>query len=497
MKKKFTGLLVGILIAGCAPSTSKNMLTIALPVEPPSITPHAHNDSYSNHLRRQIYENLIGEDHEGNLIPILASEWKSISPTIFQVTVRDGVLFHNGRTLTSEDVAFSVNRAATAPTTRSILSIIKNAEVVDDSTVNIHLHGPYAAIAKLLSHPGVHIISKSTIEEAGTNNSYIGTGPYQFVEWKYGDSITLSKHTNYWDTPAEIDTVIYRNIPDSSVRAIAVETGEVDVAYDISGSDRERFLKDSKVNFIEAPLTRQDYLGFNFGKQNNTVWTNKLLRQAIIHAIDYKGIVDSVLFGGANVASAILEPQVFGAKTNLPIRTRDLDKAKELFVQSGASTNIKATIYTLEGARKRVAEVLQANLRELGIEVAIQTFELGKYLEESWNGRLDLFIWGWTSIPADADIGIYPLLHSSSKGTGGNYTFYSSPDVDKLLETARADFDSNRRIQLYDQIQTIIYDEAPFIPLYYSYQNVAYSKKIKSFVLNKFTLHDAKYISWK
>ncbi|MGL5722595.1 MAG: ABC transporter substrate-binding protein [Brevinema sp.] len=496
MKNKIASLLVGLLVASCAPSAQKNSLTIALPVEPPSITPHAHNDSYSNHLRRQIYENLIGEDQEGNLVPKLATSWRSINPTTFEVTIREGVFFHNGRPLTAEDVAFSVTRAATAPTTRSILSIIKDAEVIDETTVNINLYGPYAAIATLLSHPGVHIISKSTIEEAGTSNSYIGTGPYEFVEWKHGDSITLTKNTNYWDTPAAIDTVIYRNIPDSSVRAIAVETGEVDVAYDIAGSDRERFLNNSKVNFIEAPLTRQDYLGFNLGKTAGTVWTNKLLRQAISYAIDYQGIVDSVLFGGANVASAMLERQVFGANTNLAPRTRDIERAKELFAQSGAPANIRATIYTLDGTRKRVAEVLQANLRELGIEADIQTYELGKYLEESWNGRLDLFLWGWTTIPSDADIGTYALLHSSSQGTGGNYTFYNNPTVDNLLSAGRAEFNRERRAKIYQDIQEIVYDEIPLLPLFYSYHNAAYSKKIKTFVLDKFTLHDAKYISW-
>ncbi|MGL5253692.1 MAG: ABC transporter substrate-binding protein [Brevinema sp.] len=497
MKKTTILSALLVLVAACSTSTKENNLVIALPVEPPSLTAYAQNDTQSYRIRLQIFERLISMNTNGELVSALAETWSNISPTVFQVKLRPGVLFHNGAVMSAEDVKYSIERAATSPTLRSVLGVISGAEIVDDSTVNILLKAPYAAISILMTHPGLVITHKETQENAENENSYIGTGPYKFGEWNRGDSIFLSRNENYWGGLATIETITFRVVPDDSVRAIAVETGEVDISYDIAGSDRDRFVEGNRIKFVEAPMARQDYLGFNVGRAVNPAWTNILIRQAIANVIDYQGIINSVLFGGAAPASSMLAPIIFGANTNLPPRQRNLEKAKELMAQAGSPSDIRGKIFTTEGPRKKIAEVIQANTRDIGIELEVVVIEWATLLDNAGKGQLDLYLSGWTSVPSDADVGMYALAHSSSAGSSGNYAFYSNQQVDNLLNRGRAELNPQTRINLYNQAQEIIYNEAPMIPLFYTFNNVAMAKNIEGFVLNQFSMHEIKFISKK
>ncbi|MGL5721188.1 MAG: ABC transporter substrate-binding protein [Brevinema sp.] len=497
MKKIAFFSIFFFLVAACSSAPKKNSLSVAMPTEPPSLTAYSQNDTQSYRVRLQVFERLIAMDTNGQLVSALAETWTNISPTVFQVELRPGVLFHNGEMMTAEDVKYSVERASTSPTLRSVLGVIKGAEVVDENRVNILLNMPYASIAILLTHPGLVITHKATQEVDENNDAYVGTGPYKFVEWRRGDSITLTRNEDYWAGLAPIEQVVFRIVPDDSVRAIAVETGEVDVAYDIAGGDRERFVETSKVRFIEAPMARQDYLGFNIGRPVNTVWTNMLIRQAIANVIDYQGIINSVLFGGATPASSIISPIVFGATTNLPPRARNLDKAKGLMVEAGSPTGVKGRIFTMDGPRKKIAEVIQANARDIGIDLEVVVVEWATQLDYAAKGQLDLYLAGWTSVPSDADVGMYALAHSSSAGAGGNYAFYSNPQIDRLLTQGRGEQNPATRIGIYAQAQEIIYNEAPIIPLFYTFNNAAIAKDLEGFVLNQFSMHEIKFISRK
>ncbi|MGL5956263.1 MAG: ABC transporter substrate-binding protein [Brevinema sp.] len=482
-------------VVGCASIEKKNLITIAIPTEIPSLTPYAQNDTTSYRIRWQIFERLIAMDTNGDLLPSLAVSWTNISPTVFQVKLRQGVTFHNGAPFTAEDVKYSVERAASAPTLNAVLSIIKGAEIVDEETVNILLNAPYAAIDVIMTHSGLVMTHAETQKTVGSSDIYIGTGPYKFVEWKRGDSISLVRNDNYWADLPNIENLLFRVVPDDSVRALVVETGEIDIAYDIAGGDRERFLNSSQVQFIEAPTARQEYLGFNVGRAPNTLWTNKLIRQALAYAIDYQGIVDSVMFGGAVPASSMLAPMVFGVNTNLPVRTRNLEKAKELLAQVGISPGTRGKIYAIEGPRKKIAEVIQANAQELGIILEIVIFEWAKFLESAGRGELELFLAGWVNIPSDPDVGMYALVYSRNKGPGGNYTFYGNPEIDALLDIGRREQNIEQRLVAYYKAQEIIYDDMPLLPLFYSFNNVALSKDIKGFVLNQFSIHELKFVS--
>ena len=485
MFKNYYIILLSFFIVACGSTESGKKLTVALGVEPISLTPFESNDIPSYKVRWQIYDRLISVSPEGEVIPELAETWTNINPTTLQITIKTNVVFHNGKPFTVEDAVYSVNTAVNSSFLSTVLGVIDNATVVNDNTFQVNLSKPYAPALALLSHSGMLMTSEEFNTEE-LKSLEIGTGPFQFVEWNRGQNIVLKKNDSYWGEVAEVDTVNFIIVPDASVRSIIVETGEADVAYDLDGSDRERLLASKDVIYKEASFPTVHYLGFNTSKGP---LTNQTLRQAIAMAIDFQGIVDTIAFGAGETATSLLQESVFGAYTGLPKRERNIEKAKDLLVQAGIAPNTKIPLYAIEGPRKKMAEIIQANLREIGLDIEVSVLEWATMLDYARKGNLDMFILGWTSIPADADIGMYSLINSNTHGAGGNYTFYNNPKIDQLLEQGRAVQDTEKRKLIYQEIQEILYTELPMIPTYHPYHNVVMSKDIKYFDMNLYSIH--------
>ena len=485
MFKNYYIILFSFFIVACGSTESEKKLTVALGIEPISLTPFESNDIPSYKVRWQIYDRLISVSPEGEVIPELAETWTNINSTTLQITIKTNVLFHNGKLFTIEDAVYSVNSAIKSSFLSTILGVIDSATVINDNTFQVNLSKPYAPALALLSHSGMLMTSEEFNTEE-LKSLEIGTGPFQLVEWNRGQNIVLKKNENYWGEIAEVETVNFIVVPDASVRSIIVETGEADVAYDLDGSDRERLLASKDIIYKEASFPTVHYLGFNTSKGP---LTNQTLRQAIAMAIDFQGVVDTVTFGAGETATSLLQESIFGSYTRLPKREQNIEKAKALLAQVGIASNTKLSLYATEGPRKKIAEILQANLREIGLNVEVSILEWATMLDYARKGNLEMFVLGWTSIPADADIGLYSLLNSNTHGSGGNYTFYNNPKIDQLLEQGRAVQDSEKRKLIYKEIQEIIYIELPMIPIYYPYHNVVMNKNIKFFDMNLYSVH--------
>ncbi|OON98489.1 MAG: hypothetical protein ATN35_04980 [Epulopiscium sp. Nele67-Bin004] len=168
--------------------------------------------------------------------------------------------------------------------------------------------------------------------------------------------------------------------------------------------------------------------------------------------------------------------------------------AKQLLAEAGYPNGFDTTLYAMSGFREKLAQIVQANLAEIGINVNIVVYEWATYLEGLSKGEAPMFFLGWTTNPLDADAGLYSTLHSSSRGSGGNYVMYSNPQLDAYLTIGRNNSDPKVRADVYEQAQIHIYDEVPLVPLFYLYNNVATSKRVKEFKLNPFAYHELKYV---
>ncbi|MGL5721049.1 MAG: ABC transporter substrate-binding protein [Brevinema sp.] len=483
---------LALLVGACSSSTvgDKTTLVVGVPMEAVSLDPFASRDNPSSWVRGNIFDRLIERDEQGEFSPSLATEWKYVSPTVFELKLREGVLFHNGEAFSAKDVKYSLERLKASPDMFNIGAPIRSVDIVDDYTVRINLNQVFAPFEAYLTHVSVAMMNEKAVIDAGENISAqpVGTGPYKFVSWNRGQDVTLVRNADYWGGEVPTENVIFRIIPEGSARTIALETGEVDVIYAVDSTDRDRLSSDNRFTLIERNTPRIDYLGFNLGPKGNPIWKDVRVRKAAALAIDNLGIINSVMFGAASPAGSLLEASVFGA-TNISPLARDMAQAKELIAQANLPVGAKAVIWTPSGYRQKIAEIIQANLKEIGIDVSIEVLEWGRYIASTANGDQDLFILGWTTVSLDADEGLYDILHSGAWGSAGNRSFYANPQVDSLLAQARIELDVAKREELYRQVQVIASEDVAMIPMFYPYEIVGMKKSVKNFGYNLVSIH--------
>ena len=487
-----------ILSCGQAAEAPTDILKIGIGVEPVTLFPYGSNDVASSRANVNIFDRLLEKDENGKIIPSLATAWEQVSPTVLKLSLRSNVVFHNGEPFTAEDVKYSVERMLNSPEIEHIASPMDRVEIIDPYTVNIILKAPFAPILSHLAHSAMSILNEKAAVEAGDNIDQmpVGTGPYKLKAWNRGQNILLETFPEYWGGTPSIANIEMRIIPEATARTIALETGDIDVAYDVGEVDRERVIDSPDLQLIEKPIARIEYLGFNIEKGKNPMWKDVRVREAIASAIDVQGIIDSVLFGAGTPADSVIFKSVIGHYDGLTPRVRDIEKAKKLLAEAGIPKGTKVSMWTTEGYRQKMMEIVQENLREVGIDSTIEVYEWGRFLDGTGKGEHDMFILGWTTVTGDADYGIYNLIHTDAFGGAGNRSFYSNPEMDRLLEEARVEIDPVKRDNMYKTIQETLYADIPFIPIYYKLSNVGASKRVKEFKFDLADAHKLQYVSF-
>lgn len=443
------------------------------------------NDRPTSNVFRNVFEPLINQTETGELKPGLATEWKAVDAKTWEFKLRANVKFHNGETLKASDVKFTFDRLldpATKAQGAAILSQIAQTEVVDELTVRIHLKQPFAPIIGHLSHPATSIMNEKAVKGAGEDASKtaIGTGPFKFVSHTAGSHVDLARFDEYWGEKAKADTVKFRKIAEANTRALELETGGVDIAYEISGADYQRMQLEKKVQLIPAKTFSTNYIGFNVMK---APFDKVEVRQAINHAINVDEIVKHVLLDLGSKATGPINNLIWGADKSLKGYEYDVQKAKDLLKKAGLENGFKTTIWTNDNTvRMKIAEVAQANLAKIGIEAEVKVIEWGTYLKDTADGKHDMFILGWTTVTGDADYGLYLPFHSSQFGAPGNRTFYKNEKVDAALEKGRTSTDEKERLAAYQEAQQLITADAPWLFLNFQEEVTGLKKGIENFV---------------
>jgi peptide/nickel transport system substrate-binding protein len=473
MKKKLLALFsltlaLVLFLGACSPSNGgngevKDTLVVGMGGDAVSLDPHATNDQPSSRVSRQIYDTLILQTEDLDLVPALAVEWEQVDDTTFEFKLREGVLFHNGEELKASDVKFTLERALESTFIGHIVGAINGVEVVDDYTVRISTARPFAPLLTHLAHPATAILNEKAVTEGGEDygQNPVGTGAFKFVSWTTGDNIVLERFDDFWGDNALVKQVTFRAIPDNSVRTIQLETGELDIAYDIQPSDVTRVENDPNLVLLRDANLSTTYVGFNADKEP---FDDVRVRQAINYAIDMEAVVNTVYAGVGSPAKGPLGPNVFGSNQDLVAYGQDIEKAKELLAEAGFPDGFETTLWTNENQQRiDIATIVQEQLDAVGITVTVEIVEWGQYLQDTAEGRHDMFILGWTTVTADADYGLYALFHSAQVGNAGNRTFYRNAEVDRLLDLGRSTIDQDDRLAAYEEAQQIIRDEAPWI----------------------------------
>ncbi|MBA2666283.1 MAG: glutathione ABC transporter substrate-binding protein [Trueperaceae bacterium] len=451
-----------------------------------SLSPHQTNDQPSARVMRQIYDTLVVQTEELELVPGLAESWEQIDDLTWEFSIRQGVTFHDGTPLMASDVKWTLDRLRNPETgapAAFLVGFIDEIEVVDDHTVRITTKNPFVPMLAHLAHTATSILSEDAVTAAGEDygtSVVIGTGPFSFVSWETASQIVLERNEDWWGGEVLPAEVVFRPITEGTVRSIELETGGIDIAYSLEPRDSARMADQPRIRLFEVETLSTNYIGFNAQKEP---FDDVRVRQAINYALDSEIIVDVVYEGQGIVANSPISPQVFGAHQDLEPYGYDPERARTLLAEAGYADGFSTTLWTNDNPlRIQIAEIAQAQLGEVGIQVDVQVLEWSTYLAETAAGNHDMFILGWVTVTADADYGLYALFHSSQFGSPGNRTFWSNDRVDELLDQGRATEDADERMAIYREAQEIIAEEAPWIFLLITVETNGTRDNIEGFV---------------
>lgn len=470
-------------------TTTGGTLKIGLSSNAKTFDPIKYTGVYESQVMRQAADTLVVYSKDlSEIVPSLATEWTvSDDMLVYTFQLREGVKFHpgkfqDGREMTAEDVKYSLERSA-KESAMNRLNGVTEVKVKSDYEVEVHLTTPNGALLAMLTDAGNIIIPKEEVEGSGDSFSenFVGTGPFQLTEWKKDQEVKLVRHENYWGETPNIDNLTMKFISDQNMLTNALRSGDIDIAMDIKGQNREIIKQDSKLELLTNAGLSIVYLDLN-NKVGPTA--DKRVREAIYKATNVEEIISGVnQWGGGDVSYLPLPPGSWGYDESLIelVPTFDPKEAKKLLAEAGYPDGFKTEIYVSE-ARVPYATIFQSQLKKnLNIDVDIKVLEWGTYSDTVAKGSAPMNIGGWTWYP-DPYFFLYQLYHTNQVGALGNGKGYSNPEVDALLDRAVSEtIVQEERAALYQEALKLILADIPRIELEATQTVAGVSNKVKGF----------------
>ncbi|MGH7268379.1 MAG: ABC transporter substrate-binding protein [Candidatus Rokuibacteriota bacterium] len=522
MKRSLTAVLVSLaavalLGAPAAAQKRGGTLTIVRPTDPISLDPQLETTAPGAWVYFNMLETLFTLDETMQVQPKLAASYEILSPTRVRVKLRPGIRFHDGTPLNAAAVKFSFDRALRGnPPARwaSLAGPLTGAEVVDDLTVDVVTREPYGPILRTLAMTYTSIVSPTAVQKLGQDFSRapVGSGPFKFVEWRTNTHVIIERNPDYWGEKALLDRVIFKVVPEEGARMIALQTGDADMVLQPSPAQLPSVRRDPKYAVHEVSGLRVVYFGMNTALPP---LDDPRVRQALLHAVDRKAILENVLEGAAAPVRSVISPGVFGFKDMHLDRLYPFDRARAraLLAQAGwtpgpdgivqkGGQRMSLSWLSVRGRYLKdgeITEAIQAMLRDVGIETRIEFPDWAAVFKEIRGERLNrnLFIWGWVTTNADADYSLHAQFHSKQlQPNGWNTARYANGRVDALLEQGRRSLNQSEREKLYGEVQDILAKEMVWIPVYNTKEIVATRADVKGFVVHPVEYNLALWKTW-
>ena len=500
MRKMLTLLLVllcsTVLFAGGAAEGTKDAvagyndtITIGQGADVTSFDPHIGKETPAVAVTNHIFDTLVDTDPvTGDIVPQIAEKWEVVSPVSYRFFIRKGLTFHNGEELKADDVKFSLDRAIASASVSYIVDFIKEVKIEDDYTVLVTTKAPYGPTLSNLAVPFAAIVPKDYVSANPDilKTKPIGSGPYKFVSWAQSDNARLEAYDAYYKGAPQTKNLVVKVIPEAAQRTIALETGELDISYDILVSDLKRVKENKNLQLFEAPSLTCFYISFNMRK---APFDNQKVRQAINMAIDRQLLVDTVNSGTGAPADEIIAPAVFGYYST-GVWEYSPAKAKALLAEAGYPNGFECTLWVNNNqTRVEMCQAIQEMLREIGITVKVEVMEFGTFISRSTAGEHDMGYFGWVTSTKDADYTYYSLEHSSQQGAPGNRSFIADAEVDRLVMLGKTSADLAVRVQAYKDLALTLKQIANNAPIIYTAITAGANKKVEGFILDPIGYH--------
>ena len=474
---------VVIFLAGCARKPDPNTLVMIIESSPANLDPRVGVDAQSARIDELLFDSLVRRDEHFNLKPWLAETWETPDPLTYIFHLHHGVRFHNGQALTSRDVKWTFDSLLTGKlrsAKTSTYAQVGSIDAPDDYTVIFHLKQPFAPLLWNLSDGAIGIVPYGSGEDF--NRDPIGSGPFRFVSAQEDKNVIIERNDSYWATPAKLDRVEFKVIPDATTRALELRKQSADVAINSLVADTVVTLeRDRDLTVMEAPGTIYAYIALNL---RDPILKDVRVRQAIAYAIDVQPIIHYLLRDEARPAYSVLPPQHWAYDGNVeryphaPEKARALLDAAGYRVVNGVRFHITMKTSTEESTRL-LAAVLQEQLREVGIALDIRTFEFATFFADVTKGAYQIHSLRWIGGNQDPDIFENIFDSGSFPPKRANRTFYSNPRVDALIREGRSTLDQQKRKVIYSEIQQILADELPYINLWYLDNVLVHTNRVR------------------
>lgn len=431
--------------------------------------------------------------------PALAKSWIiSDDGLTYTFRLRAGVLFHDGAPLNAGAVVFSLLRQFDVQhpfhktggrylywDAMGMSDIVSGVEALDGLTVRITLKRPEAPFLANLGMNFAAVVSPAAVKKYGAafGSHPVGSGPFIFERWRKDDRIVLRANPAYWEGRPYLDRVMFRSIPDNSVRYLELRTGAIAMMDFPNPDDLPLIERDPKLKLLTQAGMNVGYLAMNVRRPP---FDNPLVRRAVNHAINKQALIELVYAGRAQAAVNPLPPVVWGYADGVTPYAYDPDRARQLLAEAGLPDGFRTTLWTMSAPRPylpdglKAAEAIRADLSKVGIEARIVSYEWGTYLAKTRNGEHDMCLLGWTGDNGDPDNFLFILFDKTSNA---NVAFYRNDALQELLLRAKREGSRAERERLYRRAQEIIHRDAPWAPLAHAVQVIAARRRVEGFVL--------------
>ncbi len=479
--------LVGVgLIAASGPTFAAGTLRIGTQEEPDRLDPALGGTLGGRFVFTVMCDKLWDLKPDLSFAPQLATKWDwAADGRALTVTLREDVTYHDGEKMTAESVAWNLERYRSAADSvrKGELKAVAGIDVVDARTVRIRLSAPNAPLLAALSDRAGMMVSPKAVEKAGKDFfiAPVCSGPYKFTERVAQDRIVLDRHAGYRDQAAlAFDRVVIRPTPNSSVRLVNLQAGQLDILQDLAPTDAGKVRADAKLKLTTTTGLGYSAITFNIGngaKADLPFGKDKRVRAALEAAID-RNVINQVVMDGLfvpnNQTEAPNSPYFNKAR---PVPARDVARAKALLKEAGLEKVTLELRATNTPRDQQVAEVIQSMAAEAGIDVKVMTAESNANIAAMTAGDFTAHISNWSGrADPDPNISIYIAGDSFQ-----NWGKYASIPFNTALERARGETDSAKRAAIYHEVAAIYTDDRPMLPLYNVTWLFAHDVKLKGF----------------
>lgn len=452
-----------------APASTKDTLVVAMSTEPATLNPNYHPQGTIYPVINQVCEGLMYLNDGGELETKLLESYEFESDTSILFKLHEGVLFQNGEELHASDVLFSWQRCLDDPVISTTFAVIDfdSSEILDDYTFRLILKEPYAPLLWLMTTPMFYVVSEKAVEEMGEeafNRAPVGTGPYSFVSWDSDGTIKVTKFEDYWnpDNAAVIPNIVFKVVGEAANRTIMLQTGEVDIAYNIQASDCEIINEDENCSMYIGTGLGLTFAGINWQANDNEALCDQRVRLALIKALDRQAIVDVVYQGYAEVCNSYYATTIWSyddtyAKENYGY---DPEAARALLEEAGYGDGFALEILVTDDTTlTTIAEIMRNQWEQIGVNATVTSLEYATFLDHYTNMDYDLMLTSLTNGVGDPDDTTNKMLTSDKQAV------YSNERVDELFAAETVCMDVAEREAIFVELQAVLQEDIAWIPL--------------------------------